>query len=429
VARPIAALLAATAVVLLPSAEGRAVAAETPVAGPLRVDAERVAGGGGERLRVSITGVAPDGARSSVVRVSTADPAAGCAAGGRRAVGWRRLSPLRPGSRIDAGRAFAIVGTVAVPSGGAVRLCVVQRRGGRTVERATTVVEARLSGFLDPILGRSLAAALDPVVRVVGPLLLALALLLLGRRAAAVVRERRRREASRRAAVARQVSQPHRTSSIITPGHGSEDPFAALPPLPSGLVVPDAPPVELLAGVVPAPPEDVPEPEAPAAAAEVDLAEEPLDVADDAPAGPRGRLRRPARARERRWVLERTLAPLGRAVDEIVLLEPATGDAALVVARRQRLAFVVLLAEDAVTDEERDRLARLARDARDARLAGLAPVPVLVTRHGTGPAVAGDAHADYPGLQTWTVAAGELARFVAARIPGRRTRSERHVRW
>ncbi|MDX8150955.1 hypothetical protein SK069_05065 [Patulibacter brassicae] len=427
-------------------AGGATTARAATSAAPLTVHAERTTGGSEERLRIRVTGRTPSEGGPVRIGVSTVEPGSGCSAG-RRDIDWHRLSAIGPRTRLPAGRAFTLVGTAAVAGHDGVRVCATMRRvGGGVLARTSTVVGSRVGAFLDPVVGRSLAAALEPVIRVVLPLLLVLAIAAGGWRVAQGVRRRRAGAARRRAAIARAPSRPHRLAAAHAGPSG--DRFTALPPLPPGIVVPDAPPSLLLpAGEQPAVADALADDLAtadPATAVDGDEAvsgtatllpptvDEPAapPTASTTPAPGAGpvdrvarRLRSP-RVRERRWQLERALQPLADIVDEIVLPEPATGDSALVIARRQRLAFLVLLA-DADRDADRRRLARLAAAMRDQRLGGLAPVPVLALRDAPAQARATAPHEDYPELEIWTASVDRLERFVAARIPARRA-TQRH---
>ncbi len=425
---------------------GTTVARAATSAAPLTVHAERTTGGSEERLRVRVTGRTPSSGGPVRIGISTVEPGSGCSAG-RRDIDWRRLSAIGPRTRLPAGRAFTLVGTAAVAGHDGVRVCATMRRvGGGVLERTSTVVGSRVGAFLDPVVGRSLAAALEPVVRAVLPLLLVLALGTGGWRVAQGARRRRLDAARRRAAIARAPSRPHRLAAAHAGSPG--DRFTALPPLPPGIVVPDAPPSLLLPladqqAAAEAVPDDLASSE-PAAAVDGDEAASGTatllppaaeDVAEPSPSAPTPmpaagpvdrvarRLRSP-RVRERRWQLERALQPLTDLVDEIVLPEPATGDSALVIARRQRLAFLVLLAgEDREAD--RRRVAQLAATMRDERLGGLAPVPVLALRGAPAQARATPPHEAYPELEIWTASVDRLERFVGARIPARRS-TQRH---
>ncbi|WP_320672132.1 hypothetical protein [Patulibacter defluvii] len=400
----------------------RAHAAELPAAtaGPLRLQAERTTSGARERARLEISGRTParlaDGA-AVTVRVLATAASARCPAprvdgrgrltapAGSERVGWQSLSALRPGTRLGAGRAFAMVGTVALPTE-RVRLCGYLVRTGSdptVLRRGSQLVDRRIGAFLDPVVGRSLAATLDPVVRFLVPALMVLvaglgALLLRGLR-----RRRLRRERA-----ARRTSAPHRRSAPpvrTRPAAHLPSPVersVALPPLPSGVVVPDVPPASLTG-----PPPVV----------------APVEVAVARPlpgTTPPSRRRRFRRGRERQATLQRALEPLVPVVDGILGLGGAYGDAALVIARDERLAFVVLLATDAGDDLDLARLAAVATRVRDERLGGLAPIPVLVSREGIGAATVHPPHPGYPGLDVWRVNLGELARFLLARVPSGR---------
>lgn len=394
--------------------------AATPIAGPLQLQAERTTSGSSERARLQISGRTParlPAGAAVTARVLAAPVATPCprpssdrrgrlsTPPGATRVGWRSLSALRPGTRLGAGRAFTMVGTVALPATGQVRLCgYLVRTGTRPaiLEHASDLLDRRLSAFLDPVVGRSLAATLDPVVRAVAPVVVALALLLLSLRIRRVVLARRHR----RHRIARCTSSPHRRLPGTRPhaaGHIAPPAERAvtLPPLPAGVVVPDVLPASLGGR--------------PPIVAPVEVAE-----AVPPPTPPRRRrgLRPGRRSRERQWQLGRALEPLRSTVDEIVALGAANGDATLVVARDGQLAFLFLLSDGSGDDLELARLAAIAIRARDGRLGGLPPIPVLVAREGAGAATVHPPHPGYPGLDVWRLPLGGLASFVLARVPG-----------
>jgi len=193
--------------------------------------------------------VAPAGPAPTVLPSSALVPPEGSVR-----VGWRGESGRRPGVALARGRVFRSAGTVAVPTDGALRLCVhLVRAGDRaTILRTVRVVVPSRDGTTP--LSVALVPIVDAATPWVGGLIGLAVFLLLGRGAIGLLRtwgiaaprdggpDPRGGVRVRTRALAmrwREAFRGGRGRDTYLPGDGT-----GLPPLPPNFRVPDAPPGE-----------------------------------------------------------------------------------------------------------------------------------------------------------------------------------------